>query len=70
MDISGILGGGSTFTTTQAQKDVFDSQLVTKTLDTFNTNPDGSKDSDYEFQKTVLQGAFPDKSSLIVDTSA
>jgi hypothetical protein len=68
MDISGILGGSSITTIAQSQKDMLDSQLVTKTLDTLNTKPDGSTNSNYEFQKTVLQGAFMDKGSQ-VDTS-
>ncbi len=45
----------------------FGAQLVTKTIDYMNTNNKfgGSTDADYDFQKTVLSGAYMGESSII-----
>ncbi|MFP4398332.1 MAG: hypothetical protein ACLFPY_09650 [Desulfonatronovibrio sp.] len=48
-------------------KETFGAQVVTKTLDDLNTNNNssGSKDSDYDFQKSVLQAAVTGESTAI-----
>ncbi|MFP4237548.1 MAG: hypothetical protein ACLFRQ_08410 [Desulfonatronovibrio sp.] len=48
-------------------KETFGAQVVTKTLDELNTNNNssGSTDSDYDFQKSVLQAAVTGESTAI-----
>lgn len=50
------------------EKDLFDAQLVTKTLDRLNTKSNSFQDQNsmqYEFQKSVLQAAFTGKGTQI-----
>lgn len=48
-------------------REAFDAQLVTKTIDHMNTNSKSgvARDADYDFQKTVLSGAYLGESSII-----
>lgn len=56
-DVASV-GGGMLDTATLA-KETFGAALVTKTLDTLNTNPaSGSVNADYDMQKDVLQAAY------------
>ena len=46
-------------------KETFGAQVVSKTLDYMNEDSSGSTDSDYDFQKRVLEGAFTGKGTIM-----
>jgi len=64
MDVSGI-GGASPLSIAQMQKETNNAQLVSKTLDTMNSNPDGTQNVDYAFQKSVLQAGALGKGAQV-----
>ena len=65
MDVSGINTAAQAVESTGASdKQLFGAQVVTKTLDYMNSDQNGSTDSDYDFQKSVLGAAFTDKGTL------
>lgn len=62
-------GAGLDVMAQSISKETFGAQLVTKTIDNMNTNNkfsgSGSTDADYDFQKSVLTGAYMGESSII-----
>lgn len=54
MEIGGM-GGQAAAQAQQMNKDMFDAQVVTGTINNLNSQPDGKMNADHAFQTSVLQ---------------
>lgn len=60
MDMTAGVGSAAPY-----DRETFGAQVVAKTIDYMNTTPNGSLDSDYDFQKSVLSAAFTPSGDII-----